>query len=166
MQFNKCILRYHFKFYEMKKTKNYQQSITTKASKPKAYNALVKHIPDWWSTIDGTSDKVGDEFKVSFGTESYWTFKVVSLYEHNEVVWECIESHQDHNLKGIDEEWLNTKLYWSISESSGITKIDFLHDGLLSTGVCYDVCSNGWDFYILDSLKNYLDNGKGKPSAK
>ena len=150
----------------MKKTKNYQQSIIVKERKPEAYNALVRQIPDWWSTIDGTSNKVGEVFKVSFGAESYWTFKVISLDEHNEVVWKCIESHQDHNLKGIDEEWINTKLYWSISESSGKTKIEFLHDGLLSTGVCYEVCSNGWDFYILDSLRNYLEKGKGKPSGK
>ncbi len=150
----------------MKKTKNYRQSIKVNASKRVAYNALLYHIPDWWSTVDGNSERVGDEFKVSFGAASYWIFKVTSLDEHNDVIWECIESHQDHNLKGIDEEWMNTKMYWSISRSGGKTKIDFLHDGLESTGVCYDVCSNGWDFYISVSLKNYLENGKGKPSAK
>ncbi len=154
----------NMEFYE--EPNNYQQCLLLGIDKNVVFKALTKEIPDWWSTVDGTYDKVGDEFKVSFGSESYWQFKVLTVKEPNEVVWECIESHQNHNLQGIDEEWINTKIYWSISESEGKTKIDFLHDGLLSTGVCYDVCSNGWDFYILDSLKNYLENGKGKPSEK
>ena len=150
----------------MEKSKSYQESILIKSSKIKAYKALTHHIADWWSIIEGSSDKINAEFKVSFGSESYWKFKVLSLNEPNEVVWQCIESHQDHNLKGIDEEWTNTKLYWLISKSGDKTKIDFLHDGLLSTGVCYEVCSNGWDFYILDSLKHFLESGVGKPSER
>lgn len=150
----------------MEKSKSYHQSILIKASKMKAYKALTQHIADWWSTIEGTSDEINAEFKVSFGSESYWKFKVESLNNPNEVIWKCIESHQDHNLKGIDEEWTNTKLYWLISKSGDKTKIDFLHDGLIETGVCYEVCSNGWDFYILDSLKHFLDSGVGKPSVK
>ena len=150
----------------MEKSKSYHQSILIKASKKKAYNALTHHIADWWSTIEGTSDEINAEFKVSFGAESYWKFKIESLNNPNEVIWKCIESHQDHNLKGIDEEWTNTKLYWLISKSGDKTKIDFLHDGLIETGVCYEVCSNGWDFYILYSLKHFLDTGVGKPSGK
>ena len=150
----------------MEKPKSYQQSILINESKMATYKAMTHHIADWWSTIEGFSDKINAEFKVLFGSESYWKFKVVILNEPNEVVWECIESHQDHNLKGIDEEWTNTKLYWLISKSGDKTKIDFLHDGLLSTGVCYEICSNGWDFYILDSLKHFLESGVGKPSGK
>ena len=145
---------------------NYKQSLLVSINKNEVFKALTKEIPDWWSTIEGASNEVNAEFKVSFGSESYWKFKVESLNEPNEVVWECIESHQDHNLKGIDEEWTNTKLYWLISKSGDKTKIDFVHDGLLSTGVCYEVCSNGWDFYILDSLKHFLEGGVGKPSGK
>lgn len=103
------ILRGYFKLVSVEKSKSYQQSVLIKASKMVAYKALTHHIADWWSTIEGKSDEVMAEFRVSFGTESYWKFKVVSLNEPNEVVWECIESHQDHNLKGIDEEWTNTK---------------------------------------------------------
>ncbi len=150
----------------MEISKSYHQSILIKASKMKAYKALTHHIADWWSTIGGTSDEINDEFKVSFGAESCWKFKVESLNNPNEVIWKCIDSHQDHNLKGIDEEWTNTKLYWLISNSGDKTKIDFLHDGLIETGVCYKVCSNGWDFYILDSLKHFLDNGVDEPSEK
>ncbi|MGB5668172.1 MAG: SRPBCC domain-containing protein [Maribacter sp.] len=150
----------------MEKAKNYQLSVTLNSTKKEAFNALTKHIPDWWSTVDGSSEKEGDEFKVSFGTESYWKFKVIAINNPDKIVWECIESHQNHNLVGIDEEWINTKLYWTISNLEGKTKVDFLHDGLLSTGVCYEVCSNGWDFYISDSLKQFLEKGEGKPSRK
>jgi hypothetical protein len=150
----------------IKEPYNYQQSLLVDIDKKSVFRALTNEISNWWSTVAGTYDKVGDQFRVSFGAESFWLLKVKSLDEPNKVVWECIESHQDHNLKGIDEEWINTLLYWTITEAKGITKIDFLHDGLLSNGVCYEVCSKGWDFYILESLKNYLENGKGKPSEK
>jgi len=150
----------------MEEIKNYRQSVIIDVTKTDAYEALAHHIPDWWSTVEGISDKEGADFIVSFGSDSFWKFKVISLDKPNKVVWECIESHQDHNLKGIDEEWINTKLYWSIAEVGKKTKIEFIHNGLLTTGVCYDVCSQGWDFYILDSLKNYLETGIGKPSGK
>lgn len=151
---------------QMEKAKNYQLSVSLNSTEKEVFNALTKHIPDWWSTVDGSSEKVGDEFKVSFGTESYWKFKVIAINNLDKIVWECIGSHQNHNLAGIDEEWINTKLYWTISNLEGKTKMDFLHDGLLSTGVCYEVCSNGWDFYISDSLKQFLEKGAGKPSGK
>lgn len=85
----------------MKKAENYRQSLSVKVSKPEAYNALVYHIPDWWSTIDGSPDKVGTEFKVSFGAESYWTFKLVSLDELCKVVWKCIEYLRTIILKAL-----------------------------------------------------------------
>lgn len=150
----------------MEKANNYHQRIELSCSIEKAFEAITLQIADWWSTTNGTSDTIGDEFKVSFGEESYWKFKVINLVEPNEIIWECIESHQDHNLKGIDEEWLNTWIYWSFSKRKGRTRVDFLHDGLISTGICYEVCSNGWNFYILDSLKSFLESGKGKPSSK
>lgn len=150
----------------MEKAINYRQKIELNCSQEEAFKAITLQIADWWSVLDGSSNGLNDEFKVSFGEESYWKFKVISVIKSCEIVWECIESHQDHNLKGIDAEWLNTKLYWKISKVDSKTIIEFLHDGLISTGICYEVCSNGWDFYILDSLKNFLEFGEGKPSGK
>lgn len=145
---------------------DYNQSVLVKSNKESVFKALTEDIDKWWSSVENSAGKVNDVFKVSFSEESYWKFKVLEYIKHEKIVWECIESNQDHNLKGIDEEWLNSKLFWSISDNDGGVTVHFLHKGLVSTGVCYDVCSAAWDFYILNSLKNYLEKGIGKAGKK
>lgn len=145
---------------------NYEKSVLVKSTKESVFKALTVDIDKWWSTIENSSSNVGDVFKVSFSEESFWKFQVLESKKYESIVWECVESHQDHNLKGIDKEWLNSKLCWGISTINDIVKIHFLHKGLVSTGVCYEVCSSAWDFYILDSLKNYLEKGVGKAGGK
>ena len=145
---------------------DYKKSVIVKSNKKLAYTALTEEIDKWWSTIENTAIKEGNIFKISFGPASYWKFKVLALKKPESIVWECVESHQDHNLVGIDKEWLNSKLYWTISGIGENVNIEFLHKGLVSTGVCYDVCSSAWDFYILDSLKTFLESGIGKPNER
>ena len=120
---------------------DYKKSVTIKSSEKLVFKALTEEIDKWWSTIENTADKDGDVFKISFGPASFWKFKVLELKKPERIVWECVESHQDHNLEGIDKEWLNSKLYWTISSIDENVKVQFLHKGLVSTGVCYDVCS-------------------------
>ncbi len=146
--------------------KDYKKSVIVMSNRELVFKALTEDIDKWWSSIDNSSKKAGDIFKISFGLESYWKFKVLELEKPERIVWECVESHQDHNLRGIDEEWLNSKLYWNISNYNDNVKVQFLHKGLLSTGICYDVCSSAWDFYIMDSLKNFLEFGVGKAGEK
>jgi uncharacterized protein YndB with AHSA1/START domain len=145
---------------------DYEKTVNIESNKELVYKALTEEIDKWWTSIENTANKEGDIFKISFGTESYWKFKVLDLKNSESVVWECVESHQDHNLQGMDDEWLNSKLYWNISNIDGNVKVQFLHKGLVSTGVCYEVCSSAWDFYILDSLKRFLETGVGKPGEK
>ena len=141
---------------------NYQKSVIVNSNEQLIFKALTEEIDKWWSDIEYSSKNKGDIFKISFGKESYWRFRTIELKINKKLVWKCIESHQDHNLKGIDEEWLNSEITWTISEKDNNTKIEFLHKGLVTDGICYDVCSTAWDFYILDSLKSYLETGIGK----
>ena len=147
---------------DINQKENYQKSVIVNANNQLIFKALTEEVNKWWSDIEGSSKDKGDIFRISFGKESYWRFSLTELKINKKLVWKCIESHQDHNLKGIDEEWLNSEITWTISEEGSNSKIDFLHKGLITDGVCYDVCSNAWDFYILDSLKSYLETGIGK----
>lgn len=143
--------------------KDYKQTVQIRSNPGQLFRALTEGIPAWWSTSEGPSQNVGNEFKVSFGPESYWVFQIIKSIPDERVIWKCIESHQDHNLKGLDEEWLNTELDWTISEQGDGVMLDFHHKGLTRSGVCYDVCSKAWDFYVLESLKQYLESGIGRP---
>ena len=146
--------------------KNYQKSVFVNSKKQLIFKALTEEVDKWWSEIENSSKSKDDIFKISFGKESYWRFRLTEIKKYKKIVWKCIESHQDHNLKGIDKEWLNSEITWTISDKGNNTKIDFLHKGLVTDGICYNVCSTAWDFYILDSLKNYLETGIGKAGQK
>ena len=144
---------------------NYTNTTLISADIKAVYKAIILDIDKWWSTTKGKANEIGSEFKIEFGGESYWKFEVVNLIEKKQIVWKCIESNQDHNIQGIDEEWLNSIVTWKLSKNEEGTKVSFLHDGLQPSGVCYDVCSRAWDFYLFDSLKNYLETGKGNPNG-
>lgn len=145
---------------------DYRKSVIINSNRESVFKALTEEIDKWWSSIEHPAKKKGDVFKISFGPESYWKFKVLELEKPGRVVWKCVESHQNHNLLGMDEEWLNSTLYWNISNIDENVKVEFLHKGLVSNGLCYDVCSSAWDFYILDSLKSFLETGVGKAGGK
>lgn len=142
---------------------DYRRSVLINSDPKSAFIALTEQIDQWWGTTESSADQEGDVFKIYFGPESYWTFRVVSLKRPEGIVWQCIASHQDHHLPGIDAEWLNTKLHWHIQSKEEGVEVEFWHEGLVTTGVCYEVCSTAWDFYIMDSLKSFLETGLGKP---
>ena len=144
---------------------SYTQEVVVNTNKQHVYEALTNHVDKWWSTVDQKAQKIGDVFKISFGGESFWKFRVIDADINSHVTWLCIASNQDHNLKGMDEEWLHSKLYWKFHEQKDGIQIKFLHKGLQQSGVCYGVCSAAWDFYITDSLKSFLEQGTGKPNA-
>ena len=149
-----------------KSNQNYTQEIFIQTNQNQVYQALTNQIDEWWSTVDQSAKKAGDIFKISFGGESYWKFKVLEASQMGKVVWECIESNQNHNLEGTDEEWLGTELFWEFAEKDQGILLTFLHKGLLNSGICYEVCSNAWDFYITESLKNFLEKDAGKPNGR
>lgn len=145
---------------------DYSRTILIVADIKLVYNAIVSEIDKWWGTVEGESSNLGNVFKIKFGGDSYWKFEIIELVKNQQIMWKCIESNQDHNLKGIDEEWLNSKVSWYLSKSNSGTILKFLHEGLIPSSKCYDVCSEGWDFYLVKSLKSYLETGKGFPNGK
>lgn len=145
---------------------NYEQKIEVRCSTEKVFKALTTDIDKWWGKLDNPPSSIGDVFRISFGGESYWEFEIIEMARPSQLKWKCVASNQDHNLKGIDEEWLHTTLEWNINVDGNGTLVNFVHFGLLPDAVCYEVCSAGWDFYILESLRAYLNEGKGKPLRK
>jgi len=142
---------------------NYNQEVVVNASIQNAFVALAKSVYRWWGKTDKPVNKVGDEFRITFG-ETFWKFRVVKFEENNNLSYECYDAHHVHEgVTGIETEWIGTTLNWSLEEFEGQTKISFLHEGLVQDLNCYNICEGAWNFFILDSLKNYLETGKGSP---
>ena len=62
-------------------------------------------------------------------------------------------------------EWLGTKMRFEIEPTVNGSDITFTHIGLQPDLDCFEICQAGWDFFFLDSLKLYLNEGEGKPHA-
>ncbi|WP_324730789.1 SRPBCC family protein [Pseudomonas paeninsulae] len=65
--------------------------------------------------------------------------------------------------KKIEQEWLGTRLSWHLEAHDGHSTIHFEHLGRNPSLHCYGICLAGWDLFLVDSLKAYLDTGVGKP---
>ena len=89
--------------------------------------------------------------------------RVIKLVPNKRVELECIEAHHVHEglSESIREEWMGTKLKWTIEGKGDQTRISFMHEGLVPTLNCYEICEAGWDHFFVNSLKSYLDKGEG-----
>lgn len=89
---------------------------------------------------------------------------ITEFTQHNKITWKCIKAeHFVEKLTNIEEEWLNTELFWKFKMDSDYVEISLTHKGLTPELNCYKVCEAGWNFFISTSLKNYLESGKGNP---
>lgn len=67
---------------------------------------------------------------------------------------------------GLDQtEWVNTTISFEISEKDNKTQIRFTHLGLVPEYECFNVCSNGRNHYIRESLLGLIATGKGQPNS-
>ena len=98
--------------------KSYRNSVTIQAGKKGVFEALTQQLEKWWGKVDQPTEKVNDVFKISFG-EAYWKFKITAFTPYEHISWKCVASNQVHDgLKGIEEEWLGTKVFWELDEKN------------------------------------------------
>lgn len=145
--------------------KDYQKSITVNKPADEVYAAVTQHIPDWWSTdYSGASAKKGDHYKIAFdGTRK--TFEIVEAIPNQQVTWLCLKAYIDMSTLKKRDEWIGTKLIWTITSDGKSTTLTLHHKGLNKSFECYDICESGWDYFI-SSLEAYLTTGKGTPYLK
>jgi hypothetical protein len=127
------------------------------------FNA-INNIRGWWiDKIDGRSEKLNDEFAVTFFQGIHYSKqKLVEFIPEQKVVWLVTES----KLTFIEDEseWTGTKISFEITPKGKKTQLTFTHHGLLPEVECYRDCSNAWGGYIKTSLKNLITTGKGEPT--
>ena len=93
--------------------------------------------------------------------------RAIQLVPDKYVELECIEANHidESSPASIRNEWEGTKLKWTIQQQGTKTKIVFIHEGLTPSLDCYNICEAGWDYFFVNSLKNYLDTGEGNPGT-
>lgn len=145
---------------------NYRRQIKVAAAPPDVYRALTEGYGEWWTRLAGRFGAEGDVVRFNFsGRHGFWTFKAITLAS-DRIELECIDAKHIHpgQPKEIETEWLGTHLRWTFEAAEGGgTVVRFEHDGLTPDLLCYEICSDGWDMFFVDSLKSYLDTGQGAP---
>jgi len=146
------------------KEKNYTVNITVSATPREAFNG-INSVSKWWTeNLEGSSQKLNDEFTVRFGDVHVSKQKLVEVIPDKKVVWLVTESKL--NFVNDTREWTNTKICFEITEKAGKTQIQFTHVGLIPEIECYNGCSNAWGQYINGSLFKLLAEGEGQPELK
>ncbi|MEL6916183.1 MAG: SRPBCC domain-containing protein, partial [Bacteroidota bacterium] len=146
---------------------DFQKTIKVKSTKEKAYKAITQEINQWWGNVDTDQvNKIGDEFSIYFEENTEWRFSITKLNKFKEVHWKCIyANHSYGGVKGIKEEWLNSQVIFEFKDlGNDEVELFFEHKGLTPELNCYEMCDAGWTHFIVTSLKQFLETGKGAPN--
>lgn len=140
---------------------DYNASITVNATVHEAFEC-INSVTKWWTeNLEGSSQKLNDEFTVHFDDIHVSKQKLVEVIPDKKVVWLVTDSKL--NFVEDKHEWTNTKISFEISNQDNKTQINFTHFGLVPNVQCYEGCVKGWDYFIKGSLFKLLTEGKGTP---
>lgn len=145
---------------------NYKKTIQVATDPDTAIAAVTRDVGEWWTKPDQPLNALGKRAKFTFPPGiSFWTFELTGLERPSSVEWTCVDAMHIHEgqPKEIEQEWLGTQVKWSITKTPQGCEIKVEHVGLNRSLLCYEICEAGWDFFLLSSLKQYLDTGQGSP---
>ncbi len=146
------------------KKNDFNCSITVKMSAAEALEK-ISNVPEWWGVaFTGSAAKQNDVFTVKMGGDSFFNFKVTELIPGKKAVWLVTDCYMPWYT--AKTEWTGTKLIFDLSEEGGLTKLNFIHEGLTPDSECYKDCEPGWSHWIKTSLFSYLTTGKGQLKTK
>ena len=129
--------------------------------------AAINNVRAWWTGepgVEGSTDKLGDEFTYRYNPHHFSKQKVTEFIPGKKVVWLVLESQL--NFVKDKSEWNGTKIIFEIAKKGGKTEVRFTHAGLNPDHECYGGCSNAWGSYIKGSLRNLITAGKGESNQK
>ena len=131
---------------------------------PAAVFAAICNVRAWWSQeIVGRAENVGDTFKHHFKDLHRCEIAVKELVPGRKIVWTVLENYFSFTEDAT--EWKGTDIVFEIARSGDRTVLAFTHLGLVPEYQCYLACTDGWSFYIHQSLRELLATGQGRPNV-
>jgi hypothetical protein len=145
-------------------TQDYSTSILVDQSPEAVYNA-INNVRGWWSEeIEGPTNQLKKEWFYHYKDIHLCKIKVVELVPNKKVVWQVMENH--FSFTNDKKEWVGNRIIFDISKEGDMTKLTFTQEGLTSFYECFEVCRDGWNNYINNSLYKLISTGKGEPNPK
>ena len=145
---------------------NFTTAFTVDQTPEQAF-AAINDVRGWWTGdpgVEGSTDKLGDEFTYRYKDVHYSKQKITELIPGKKVVWLVLDSY----LKFTNDkaEWNGTQVTFEVSTKDRKTEVRFTHLGLVPEVECFNACSNAWSSYINGSLRSLITTGKGRPNQK
>lgn len=144
---------------------HYRRQMLLAATPDAVYQALTTPhgLRHWWTPTCEVAGEVGGRSVFRFdGTHK--AMRIERLVPGREVAWECVQAHIDASGVQHKDEWVGTRMVFTLSPQQGgsHTQLDFEHIGLTPALDCFEVCNSGWNQF-LDSLQGWVETGKGQP---
>lgn len=148
----------------VKSNENFSAAITVNKSPVIAFEG-IKNFRAWWSEeIDGHTDKLNETFFYHYKDIHLCKIKLIEMIPNKKLVYQVVEN--EFNFIKDKSEWVDTRLIFDITTDGDTTKVNFTHEGLVPEYECFQVCNDAWSGYINNSLKNFIETGKGNPNPK
>jgi len=143
---------------------NFTITILVDQSPKEVFNA-INNVRGWWSEeIEGSTDKLNDEFTYHYKDIHIAKMKLIEVIPDKKVVWLVIDNH--FNFTKDINEWKGNKIIFEIDQKDNKTQLKFTQVGLVPQYECYDICREAWSNYIKNSLRSLITTGKGQPNPK
>src|SRR5450755_206093 len=134
------------------KTSDFTTTLLVDQTPEEAFNA-INNVRGWWSEeIEGSTDKLNDEFRYHYEDVHHCRMKLTEVVPGRKVVWLVLDNY--FKFTRDKSEWTGTKIIFEISEKGNQTQIRFTHLGLVPAYECFEICVNAWTTYIGQSLFN------------
>lgn len=144
-------------------TSDFTTTLLLDKTPAEVFNA-IQNVRRWWSEeIEGNTENLHDEFTYHFEDLHYCQIKLTEVIPNEKVVWLVKYNYFKHTKD--KSEWTGTKISFEIARKDNKTQLRFTHLGLTPEFECFDVCSNGWNQYITQSLVSLIKTGEGQPNA-
>lgn len=127
--------------------------------------ATAEGVHHWWTKNCQMEERVGGRAEFPFPDVDFYANAIITRLDKDRCVeWEVTESKHPDNSGWIDlHDWVGTKIRFELSPvGEGRSRLRFVHADLTPLE-CSDSCSSLWQFYLNQSLRNYLEHGEGEP---
>jgi hypothetical protein len=144
------------------KANSFSKTLITNRSPEEVFHA-VNNVRLWWTgyyseKINGDSQQLNDEFTFSAGDGVHFSKqKLIEVIPGKKIVWLISEA----NLSFVEkpDEWVGTKVIFTISKKGDKTELIFTHEGLTPDFQCYEGCAPAWTQYLDNKLLPLINSG-------